>query len=283
VVSNFSFDLANIPEDRRRLFATAIYYLLQSIEDVEHLLKKATLDGALQNIAPRPLKFYRESLVPNEKRFKRLLAELLDLPDVDLDQKEFQPEAESNPVWNILVSGLDFWEMDDSGTFSQEAIKDTDRLLYSSFFRPDEWLRNTNLLEPVLGKAAENKIPGNIRIRLKELYRSFILGNYLAAIALARAILEYSLVDRAKIIGIDAFSDDPRYPNRIRRLRTLVDDVSECIPELQVDMEAVLEAGNRTLHQRKKDKLAFLPGALHGLAYDSAMAVRRVIEKLYLD
>ena len=87
-------------------------------------------------------------------------------------------------------------------------------------------------------------IPGNIRIRLKELYRSVILGIYLAAIALARAILEYSLVDRSKILGINAFSDDPRYPNRTRRLRSLVEDVSEKQAELQADMKAILDAGN---------------------------------------
>lgn len=276
-------ELTNIPQDRHRFFATAIYYLLRAIEEVEHLLKVATLDSALQNIAPRPLQFYREELAPNRERFERLLAELLDLPEVDLDPKEFHPESESNPVWNILVSGLDYWEMDESGAFSQEALRATDRLLYSAFFRPDEWLRNAASLEPILGKAAESKIPGNIRIRLKELYRSFILGNYLAAIALARAILEYSLVDRSTKIGIDPLSEDPRHPNRTRRLRLLVDDASERQLALQVDMEAILDAGNRTLHQKKKDKLAFLPGALHDLAFTSAKSVQRVVEKLYLD
>jgi|GEM_PF-1996044 len=278
-----TLDLANIPQERRRFFVTAIYYLLETVGVIEHLLKEVTLDSALQNIAPRSLEFYREKLSPNKERYERLLLELLDLPEVEIDPKEFPPEYENNPVWNILVSGLDYWEMDESGTFSEDALNATNRFLYSSFFRPDEWLRNADSLEPVLGKAAENKIPGNIRIRLKELYRSFILGNYLAAIALARAILEYSLVDRSTNIGINAYSEDPRHPNRTRRLRSLVDDVSERRPELQEDMEAILDAGNRTLHPKKKDKLAFLPKALHDLAIRSTISARRVVEKLYLD
>lgn len=211
-----------------------------------------------------------------------MLTESPDLPEVEIDQSESTPESESNPVWNIFATGLDFWENDNSEIFSREALGDADRLLYSSFFRPDEWLRNAKSLDPFLGNAAESKIPNNIRIRVKELYRSFILGNYLAAIALARAILEYSLIDKSSKTGVNPLSTDPRYPNRTRRLRSLVNDVSARIPQLQKDMETIVDAGNRTLHQRKDDKIVFLPIVLHELAFDSIKAVRGVVEHLYL-
>ena len=252
------------------------------IENVEHLLKQIMLGGALHNIAHRPLQFYREELAPKRERFEHLLVELLEIPDVDLDRKEFRPESDSSPVWNILVSGLDVWDKDDSGTFSPEDLKATDRLIYSPFFRPDEWLRNVDELEPVLGEAAEQKIPSNVRIRVKELYWSFILGNYLSAIALARAVLEYALIDRAAQISISAYSDDPRYPDRTRRLRVLVEDASKKIPELKTEMEAVLEAGNLALHPKKKDKLILLPSHVRSLAKTSVESVRKVVEKLYL-
>lgn len=276
-------DLSKIPQDRRRFFATALYELLRAIDAVEHLLKGVSFDGAIQNVASHPLQIYRDVLAPNRKRIERLFVELLGLPDVELDPKEFRPDSEGSPVWNILVSGLDFWEMDDSGVYSKDDLKATDRLIYSSFFRPDEWLRNADELEPILGKAAEQRIPSNIRIRLKELYRSFILSNYLSAIALARAVLEYALIDRSAKIGINPFSDDPRYPNRTRKLGRLVEDVSEKRPELKLDMEAIVDAGNKTLHPKKKDNLALLPRTLHNLALTSVKAVRRVVEDLYLD
>ena len=277
-----SIDSSKIPPDRRRLFATAIYYLLEAIENVEHLLRQVILDGALQNIAHRPLQFYREELAPKREHFETLLVELLEMPDIELDRKAFRPDSESSPVWNILVSGLDFWEMDDSGMHSPKDLQATRGLVYSPFFKPDEWLRNVNELEPVLGPAAELKIPSNVRIRLKELYRSFILGNYLSAVALARAILEYALVDHAAQIDIRAYSDDPRYPNRTRTLGVLVRDASEKLPELKAEMEAVLEAGNQTLHPKKKDKLVLLPSYLRHLAKASIQSVRKVVEKLYL-
>jgi hypothetical protein len=172
--------------------------------------------------------------------------------------------------------------MDDTEEFSEEALNATNRLIYSSFFRPDEWLRNADQIEPVLGVAAEQRIPSNVRIRLKELYRSFILGNYLSAIALSRAILEYALVDRSAKIGINSLSDDPRYPNRTRKLGLLVEDAGEQRPELKLDMESIVDAGNMTLHPKKKDNLVLLPGVLRDYALTSLKAVRGIVEKLYL-
>jgi hypothetical protein len=86
-------DLSKIPQDRRRFFATVFYYLLRAIDDVAHLLKQISLNGAIQNVAPQPLQIYRDKLAPNRKRLERLLIELLGLPDVELDQKEFRPDS----------------------------------------------------------------------------------------------------------------------------------------------------------------------------------------------
>jgi hypothetical protein len=278
-----NLNLTEIPQDRCLLFAREFLDLLSAMDAVEHLLKQVRLDGAIQNVAPQPLKIYRDKIAPNRKRFVLLIIELFDLSDEEPDPDEFRPDQRGSPVWNILASGLDFWGIDKSGRFSEEELKDTDRLVYSSFFRPDEWLGNADEIEPVMGRAAEQRIPINIRVRLKELYRSFILGNYLSAIALARAVLEYALVDRSGQIGINPFSDDPRHPARIRKLGTLVDDAAENRPELRSHMESILDAGNKTLHPKKKDKLVLLPLALRELALTSINAVRIVVEDLYLE
>jgi hypothetical protein len=256
--------------------------ILEDLKEADRLLRQAALDSAAQGIAKKAREFYRTALLPNRERLETLLVDLLDLPDIDIDLKQLRPEPERAPVWNILVSGLDFWNQDESGEFSPEDLEAADHLLFSSFFRPDEWLRSSQELQPILGEDAERRIPSNVRVRLKELYRSFAFGNHLSAIALARAILEYAIVDRSNALGIDPFTHDPRYPGRVRRLRELVEDASEKVPDLRSGMESILDAGNQTLHPRKKDNLVRLPTALRALALSSIQAVRAVVERLYL-
>ncbi len=275
-----AIDVTELAKEQREIFSGALLYLNDVVESVEELLKQVTLDGAIQNIADRPLRFYREELAPKKAKIEKLLLELLEISVVTIEQNDLRPDSDKTPVWNVLVSGLDFWEADESGVFTVRDIKATNRLVYSPFFRPDEWLKNVDELKPVLGGDAERKIPGSVRVRLKELYQSVILGNYLAAIALARAIMEYALVDKGSRIGI--CTADSRYPERTKRLYLLVEDTSEKLPELKIDMESVLEAGNQTLHPRKKEKLALLPNYVRKLAFDSVESTRQIVEKLYL-
>lgn len=277
-----TLNVSEIPQDHRPLIAREFCTLLSAMDEIEHLLRKVRLDGAIQNVAPKPLKIYREKIAPNRKRLVLLIIDLFNL-DIELDSEEFESDAKGSPVWNILASGLDFWETDESGRYSEDDLKATDHLLYSPFFRPDEWLRNADLTEPVMGRAAEQRIPSNIRVRLKELYRSFILGNYLSAIALARAVLEYALIDRSTEIGIKSSAEDPRHPTWTRKLGLLVDDAVEKLPHLKSQMESIQDAGDKTLHPKKKDNLVLLPFVLRGLALESINAVREVVEDLYLE
>jgi hypothetical protein len=142
---------------------------------------------------------------------------------------------------------------------------------------------NRDELHPVSGENTEQRLPSNIRIRISELYRSFILGNFLAALALSRAILEYALRENCPRLDIDAYRRIGRTSSkRARRLGELVQEVSEKLPVLKLSMETVVEAGNRALHPEKKDKLVLAPDQQHDLALKSVNAIRDVIEKLYL-
>jgi hypothetical protein len=180
----------------------------------------------------------------------------------------------------VLLSGLDFWNLDNSGTYTDADLQVVEDLVYSPFFEPDQWLRNAETIGPVLGPRAGIRVPGNVRVRLREVVRSFILGNYLAAIALSRAILEYSLIDRASTVGIDP--RDPDQPGRNKGLSWLVEDASERWPHLRLPMESIVEAGNQTLHPKKGDNLALLPTALRNYALTSVQAARTIVEELYL-
>lgn len=275
--------LEHIPaaDQDRQLAVTTIYLLVLKIREVNKLLADAALEGVPQSADRELLQFYRDRLDRERPQLETIFFEMIGLPNVDIDLRQVHPQTDTAPIWNVLVSGLDFWTQDTSGTFSEEELELADRFLYTPFFEPDEWMRNNGELQPIAG-AATQRIPSNVRVRVRELYRSFTLGNYLAAIALARAILEYAIVDRAARLGINPHYDDPAHPNRIRGIRALVDEASASRPELMTDMETIVDAGNRTLHPRQQDRLVLFPTALHDLALSSVQAIRSVIEMLYL-
>jgi hypothetical protein len=54
------------------------------------------------------------------------------------------------------------------------------------------------------------------------------------------------------------------------------------IQNIKDRMELIVDAGNKTLHPKKKDQLAFLPTALRHYALTSIDAVRRIIEERYI-
>ncbi len=287
-------DLSKIPNDKLRPVARVTADILATTRYVDKLLQEAALDTGHQSIAQKTMAFYRNTLLPNQKAMQTLFDQLVKQPglfqefetpstDTGEDIVPDKRPKDYKPLWNMLVTGFDYWSMDESGTFCKNEIEAVERLIFSPFFSPDEWLQNSSEIEPVLGGNTGQRVPGQVRLRLKELTHSFILGNYLASVALARAILEYALVDRAAIIGIRACGEDPRYPDRTNRLGTLIKDASEIRPALKMDMESVWENGNRMLHPKKRDNVIYIPAALREMALESVNAIRHVVEALYLN
>jgi hypothetical protein len=132
-----------------------------------------------------------------------------------------------------------------------------------------------------MGQQIELRLNRSVRIRLRELAHSFILGNYLAATALSRSILEYVLLDRASTLGIDPSAQDPNHPGWMKRLGVLVELFKRAQPALGVDMDAVVEAGNSTMHPKRREAIVLTPFALREKALASIGALRRVIHLLY--
>ena len=271
-----------IPEERKRILVTAIHVLLLDARRVDSILKASSLDGLPQPVTSELLRFYREQLIPDKARLQNLFLDWIGLPNVDIDLSKVEPSIEGTAIWRILVSGYDGWSADESGEFSTEEIDAAGQLLFSSFFDPDQWMRNNHELHPVSGEDADRLLPSNIRIRVREVYRSFVLGNYLAAIALTRAMLEYAIMEHAARLDINPYFTDQIGRKRTRRLRELVEELSEKIQTLRLPMEAIIEAGNRTLHPEQQDRLVLLPDKLHDMALESINATRDVLEQLYL-
>jgi len=276
-----SDDPTEIDSDWRPVIGGAFFLLLHLIDEIDGLLEEVKLDGAIESLHSEPLAFYRQTIKPGRPEIEKVFARYREYLDEDADWSQWDNRRDDGGAWDILVAGFDYFSQDEDA-YSKEQLDTVERLLFSSFFTPDEWLRNSKDLDPILGESADQRIPSHVRIRVKELYRSYMLGNYLSAIALGRAILEYSLVDRAPIIDINPYSADPNNTTRTRTLRSIVEDVSKIAPELSVDMESIVDAGNRTLHPKKRDKVVLHPSTLRSLSRDTINSVQRVIEHLYL-
>lgn len=132
-------------------------------------------------------------------------------------------------------------------------------------------------------RAGASRLNLPVRLRLREIYRSFVLGNYLAAIALSRAVLEQSLIECSQTIDIEVSTRDPRHPGRTKRLEDLVDAAGERLPHLRVPMESIRENGNKVLHPKRSDDLAPFALALRKVALESLRDIRSEVEELYLD
>lgn len=284
-----AFDASRVPEYRRDTVAAAALTIVLNIDKIDDLLRDVALDGMPQPIANYAINFYRNTLRPHRDALSTLALELINLSKTELDFDDVEAAqgkaARHQPLWRIFLSGVKFWEGEEAAgesAIDQEAIEDARCLSEANFFRPDEWLSRAEELEPVLGDSADARIPGHVRNRVREIYRSYIFGNYLSVIALARATLEYTLIDRGRELGMDPSAHDPQRPNRKMRLSALVEGTSERIPHLKAPMEIVVDAGNQTLHQHKRDKLTLLPAATQNLALRTLRAVQQVVEELYL-
>ena len=89
------------------------------------------------------------------------------------------------------------------------------------------------------------------------------------------------LVDRAPSFEINQFSDNPKFPNRFKKLGILISEYAEKLPEISIHLETIVESRNRTIHPKHKQKLFLQPKALQKTALNSLTALKEAVEKLY--
>lgn len=283
ITPNLSRDEIDQLSKSERVAYEAIYtQLMQALEMIDDILKESSLNEGLGNISKEAYKYYRSEIAQKRKILDEIIITLLNLYDLDFDCSPNDQIDNSNPIWNILVSGFDYWS-DDEDTYTSDELKKTERLLFSPFFVPDSWMENLELVLPIMGDSAKTRIPGDIRELLKENYRSFIHGNYLASIALSGSVLEYVLVERAPSFEINQYSNHEKFPNRYKKLGELIYEYSEKCPEINITLSTIAESRNRTIHPKHKQKLFLQQKALQKISLDSLTALREVVERLYFD
>lgn len=282
ITPNFSnSEINQLSNDRRIAYEVIYSQLMSTLEIIDDSLQESSLNEGIGNISNEGYKFYKSEIESNRRSLDEIIITLLDLHEYDFEVSSNDQIKNQNPIWNILVSGYDYWSNDDRDEFDSEEIRKTEKLLFSRFFIPDLWMKNLELVRPVLGDSVKNRLPGDIRELIKENFSSFILGNYLSSIALSGSVLEYVLIDRASSFEIDQFSDDPKFPNRYKKLGKLISEYSEKLPQINIQLETIVESRNRTIHPKHKQKLFLKPEALQKTALNSLMALKETVEKLY--
>ena len=275
--------------NRRQSFDNELWVLfamlVELIDRIERQLAGINLENALEQGSNSATDFFRKAILPRRSSYSKLASELYEASHPG--SQNFVPSEgeDRRPIEGIFWTGWQYCENciaeGDEALASTGSVRDAEVLLFSSFFRPDEWVRNAKDIDPLMGKEIDLLLNSSVRTRLQELAHSFILGNYLAATALSRSILEYVLITKAGTLGIDPSAQNPKFPGRMKRLGVLVDEFKDAKPALAIDMEAIVEAGNATLHPKRKEAIALLRLALREKALTSIGALRRVIDLLY--
>jgi hypothetical protein len=118
-------------------------------------------------------------------------------------------------------------------------------------------------------------------LRLGEVSRLFILGQWMGCIALSRALLEYVLLHRASLFSQDVYEHrgNERKP---KRLRELVETAGIDFPQLVGPLEEIVDLGNTVMHPKSGGKRIQLEPALgRAWAKRAATALRQVCEVLF--
>lgn len=259
--------------------------LVGLIDRIERVVASINLDKALEQSSSSAMDFFRAAILPRRSLYAELASDLYMLRHPDSQVAALLEGDSEQPIEHIFWLGWQYCENsvndDPDALASAVDLRDAEVLLFSPFFRPDEWVRNAKDIDPLMGKEIEFLLNSSVRTRLRELAHSFILGNYLAATGLSRSILEYVLIDKAKKLGINPSAQDPDHPGWMKRLGVLVEEFKDAKPALASDMESIVEAGNSTMHPKRNESIALLPLAMREKALTSIGALRRVIDSLY--
>ncbi len=231
--------------------------------------------------------FYNDVVVPHGKALQRAHLELDGwgfAVDIFLDQ--FTEEQLRVPILEAINWGVERWntEVDDDERiewlergFNIEGAQD---FVAMPWFRPDEWLQNLKLLQPVVVDRPTDKIRNHVHHRLLEIYRAFAFGLWMAAIALSRSLIEFSIKTNAKRLDINVTYLGSGGRTEDKSLKQLGEEVGIALPELRPSIEIVRDTGNRILHPKKHDVISH-PKVMREEALKCIQAARVIVEKLY--
>ncbi len=138
-------------------------------------------------------------------------------------------------------------------------------------YNPDDWIRRKYMIRGIyLGQGA--RIPAHLIRRIEEACCSFIYGNFLACVALARATTETALKEKYKVLfdgkkitlgkliekccDIKEFKDSPRILNMVRHIKDAGDQIMH-VPKNKI-VHLINELKAKSVIHNMKEVIEFL-------------------------
>ena len=225
-----------------------------------HESRQVFSQGQVQAYVPGPLlRDVREALVPIEPALWAALGQLD--PDNQLVREILYrpvPPSPGKRLWATFDQGIaevrQLIARNPGDGFEKVYRPDeADELLESRLiqFDPDSWKERALTLAPVRVGRVNLVLPGHLRLRLEEIYRTYVFGCWISVISLSRAALEYGLLDNAGRLGIvTQWPADRDGKVRKKRLSDIVGDYAERILSVADDLRTLRDLGNEYLHPR---------------------------------
>lgn len=283
------------PTDLQRLnYVELAERVLGAIESVRNLeRRKLLLEGQPQAYVPTSILIYiREQITPRvsvlkealdrldpEGAFARHLLDDLDsAPSCHHVRQTFETGIEQ--VYALIDRNPDWG--DDHGFAPDTAYEVIDASLIS--FDPDSWLDRAHELAPIRTHKKDVLLPSHVRLRVEELNRAYVFGCWLSVLALARAILEYAILD-----NLHKFDISPTWPavgrepkGKTKKLSDLIEALAPHLPPLINGMEKLRDYGNDYMHPKKSQVSKESLFQCKSSAKDAMTTVVEVVEGLYL-
>ena len=231
-------------------------------------------------------KFYKETLEPVSRMLREAHWEMTGIGALARAAENRELVLDETFLLNAISWGLERWhdmlgdEERDDWLGRGFNIEGAFELVGMPWFRPDEWRENLNLLRPVLLDKPSGEIRDHVRYRLTEIYRAFTFGLWMAAIVLCRSLIEFSIKENSPRLGIETTQIASNGNREEKSLRMLGDEVAVRLSSLKAPIETVRETGNRIVHPKKRDVIAF-PTVLRAEVLDCIRASRLIVEELY--
>jgi hypothetical protein len=162
---------------------------------------------------------------------------------------------------------------------------DADELLESRLiqFDPDAWKERALTLSPVRVGRVNLVLPGPIRFRLEEIYRTFVFGCWISVTSLCRATLEYGLLDNASRLGVATqWPADRDGKKRNKRLSDMIEEYANLIPSMRPNLENLRDLGNAYLHPKADRTNRKLLDSRQADACQAIYALGPTLEAVYL-
>lgn len=281
------------PDDVQRIaYVEIANHVLDTIAKVKSLEKRKLLrQGQSQEFVPDSILVYiHDQVDPRVNAFRKIL-DHLDPEGVDIRQilEEIANTSSYRSLNATFEMGVeqvrDLIERNperDFGLVPDTACEVIDSPLIS--FDPQAWLDRAGELTPIRTHKKDVLLPSHVRLRIEELNRAYVFGCWLSVLALARAILEYAILD-----NLHKYYVLPTWPptgrdqkGKSKKLSQLIEELEPHLPSLTKGMNKLRDYGNEYLHPKKSQVSKESLFQSKSAAKDAMRILVEVVEGLYL-